>query len=131
LGVNTKPKEIFFVFIEAMPEFSRYRQPTCNEDDVMEGDLQTIFLYNDIFIKAAVKEQLLQKDVGLRSRFKDFDTFFQSLEEISEQEQAFRANESVHRLLKELGVSGITFLQIAKKPWKVAIRQRVEHLVLA
>jgi hypothetical protein len=97
----------------------------------MEGDLQTIFLYNDIFIKAAVKEQLLQKDVGLRSRFKDFDTFFQSLEEISEQEQAFRANESVHRLLKELGVSGITFLQIAKKPWKVSIRQRVEHLVLA
>ncbi len=131
MGVNTKPKEIFFVFIETMPEFSRYRQPTCNEDDVMEGDLQTIFLYNDIFIKASVKELLLEKDVGLRSRFKNFDTFFQSLEEIDAEEQSFRANESVHRLLKELGVSGITFLQIPKKPWKVAIRQRVEHLVLA
>ncbi len=114
-----------------MPEFSRYRQPTCNEDDVMEGDQQTIFLYNDIFIKSAVKELLLEKDVGLRSRFKDFDTFFQSLEEISEEEQAFRANESVHTQLKELGVSGITFLQIPKKPWKVAIRQRAEHLVFA
>ena len=52
-------------------------------------------------------------------------------EEIDEEEQTFRANESVHRLLKELGVSGITFLQIPKKTWKVAIRQRVEHLVLA
>ncbi len=117
------------ICIEPMPEFSRYRQPTSLEDDIFEEDKQTIFLYYDIFLKAKVKELLLEKDSSLRSRFKDFDVFFQSLEDISAEEQAFRANESVHRLLQELGVSGITFLHIPKKSWKVSIHQRTEQLV--
>jgi len=128
LGVNTKPKEIFFVFIETMPEFSRYRQPTCDEEDVMEDDHQTIFLYNDIFMKTAIKDKLLERDPSLRETFKNFDEYFQSLERISEEEQAFRANETVHRLLKEANVQDILFTRIPKQPWNVTIKQREEHV---
>lgn len=112
-----------------MPEFSRYRQPTCAEDDVMEDDVQTIFLYNDIFTKASIKELLLEKDETLRKCYREFDSFFQSLEEISAEEQAFRADVRVHMLLKECNVQNITFVLIEKKPWAVVIKQRVEHLV--
>ena len=112
-----------------MPEFSRYRQPTCVDEDVMDDELQTIFLYNDIFNKTQVKELLLEKDPMLRKRYRDFDKIFQSLEDISAEEQAFRADIAIHMLLKEANVQNIVFMNILKQPWKVVITQRAEQLV--
>ncbi len=112
-----------------MPEFSRYRQPTCVDEDVMDDELQTIFLYNDIFTKARVKELLVEKDPMLRKRYREYDKIFQSLEEICAEEQAFRADIAVHMLLKEANVQDIVFMTIPKQPWKVVIQQRAEQLV--